>query len=250
MIPTVLAELVTSHQERAVIRVADVFVKVDTDPDRLRREVAALAAAPVPTPVVLWHRPGLPQLLALSLVDGMQLAVLGEPSRRPRSAWHVAGDIARRIHDSTIPAGLDVMSRYRLEDLAALEEWLLSRNVGDRGLVAEHARRARTAASEAADNTFVHGDLQPAHIFLREDGTVSGVIDWADAGVGDPHYDLAVLTVGHSEHLEPVLEGYDRPVDRDLIRGFWSWRRLGSVRWMIEHGFDPTGDINALRHTD
>jgi NAD(P)-dependent dehydrogenase (short-subunit alcohol dehydrogenase family) len=27
-----------------------------------------------------------------------------------------------------------------------------------------------------------------------------------------------------------------RGFDRDRIAGYWSWRRLGSVRWMLEHG--------------
>ncbi|HUF33452.1 MAG TPA: phosphotransferase [Acidimicrobiales bacterium] len=88
--------------------------------------------------------------------------------------------------------------------------------------------------------------FQVAHIFITTDTEIAGVIDWGDTGIGDRHYDLAVLTVGHDEHLEAVLDGYGLAVDRDRICGYWSWRRLGSVRWMLEHGYDADGDISAL----
>ena len=75
-----------------------------------------------------------------------------------------------------------------------------------------------------------------------------GVIDWADACQGDALFDLAVLTVGFEERLEDVLRGYgDDGVDRDVIRGWWAYRRLASVPWMVEHGFDASGDIAVLR---
>jgi hypothetical protein len=52
-------------------------------------------------------------------------------------------------------------------------------------------------------------------------------------------YDLASLTLGHEERLGDVIAGYGAGVDRDVIRGWWSLRSLGAVRWLIEHGFDP-----------
>lgn len=122
----------------------------------------------------------------------------------------------------------------------------VSHDLAPRAVVVEHARRARAARDSAATEAFVHGDLQPAHVFVTDDNKVAGVIDWGDAGVGDPHYDLAVLTVGHTERLEALIAGYDADVDVERIRGYWSWRRLGSVRWMIEHGFDASGDVAAL----
>lgn len=51
------------------------------------------------------------------------------------------------------------------------------------------------------------GDLQPDHVFVSED-QVTGIIDWSSAGAGDPPHDLAVLTLGHPEHLDDVLAGY------------------------------------------
>jgi hypothetical protein len=43
------------------------------------------------------------------------------------------------------------------------------------------------------------------------------------------------LTFGHQEHLG------------DVIRAWWSWRSTGAVRWLVEHGFDPSPEIAMLR---
>ncbi len=86
---------------------------------------------------------------------------------------------------------------------------------------------------------FTHGDLQIDHVFVAGD-EVTGVIDWSEASQGDALYDLATLTLGHEKHLGDVIAGYGTDVDRDLIRAWWSLRCLLSVRWLIEHGFDPS----------
>ena len=94
---------------------------------------------------------------------------------------------------------------------------------------------------------FTHGDYQSAHVLVDGD-RVTGVIDWADACPGDAWFDLAVLTVGHPERLDDVIAGYDADaeVDRDVVRGWWAVRKVGSVRWQVEHGFDADGDIAEL----
>jgi hypothetical protein len=62
-------------------------------------------------------------------------------------------------------------------------------------------------------------------------------------------FDLAILTVGHEERLDDVIAGYGAPVDVAGIRGWWALRRLTSIRWMIEHGFNADGDLTALEQT-
>lgn len=243
-----LADVIICHQDRAVVRLGDVFIKADTDRDRSDREAAALSSLSIPMPELLWRRLGPPDLAAIGRVEGTPLALLGQPSPHPPQAWRAAGRLARQIHEADIPQRLAVPSRYRLDDLGELEAWLTRRGLADAAVIEEHSKRARTAFASARTDHLVHGDLQAAHIFIDDDGEVRGIIDWSDAGVGDPHYDLAVLTVGHEEHLESVLEGYGMTTDLDRILGYQSWRRLGSVRWMVEHGFDPSGDIAALTH--
>ena len=60
------------------------------------------------------------------------------------------------------------------------------------------------------------------------------------ASQGDALYDLAILTLGHEEHLGDVVAGYGTDVDLDVIRAWWSLRSLRVARWLIEHGFDPS----------
>ena len=110
--------------------------------------------------------------------------------------------------------------------------------------IAEAALRPWTPA-------FTHGDLQIAHVFLDGD-EVTGIIDWSEAGQGDALYDLATFTLGHEEHLDDVIAGYGTDVDLDLdvIYAWWSFRSLLAVRWLIEHGFDPSApgcEIDVLR---
>ena len=50
-------EVVVAHNERATLRVGDVFLKIDADQTRTDVEVEAMAIAPVPTPEVLWRKP-------------------------------------------------------------------------------------------------------------------------------------------------------------------------------------------------
>jgi hypothetical protein len=51
--------------------------------------------------------------------------------------------------------------------------------------------------------------------------------------------------LAHEAHLGDVVAGYGIGV----IRAWWSLRGLRAVRWLVEHGFDPSspGRI-AARH--
>ena len=79
---------------------------------------------------------------------------------------------------------------------------------------------------------------------------VTGVVEWSEAGQGEALYGLATLTLGHQEHLDDVVAGYGTEVDLDVVRGWWSWRSLVAVRWLVEHGFDPSlpgFEVDVLR---
>jgi aminoglycoside phosphotransferase (APT) family kinase protein len=241
MVQVANVEVIVSHHERATVRVGDVFLKIDGDDGRLDVEVGAMRLAPVPTPEIRWRRPN---VLALGRVGGEELGLPGVESTASPAAWAAAGAAARALHAAPLPPwpgwSLDEF-RGHLGDACT---WLL-----DRGVVPPDVVHAHRALAEIAIRpwtpVFTHGDYQSAHVFVDGD-TVSGIIDWADACQGDALYDLAVLTAGHGERLDDVERGYGADLDRDVIRGWWSFRRLASVRWMTEHGFDPVGDIAAL----
>ena len=238
-------ELVVAHHERATLRVGDVFLKIDADQARTDIEVEAMAMAPVPTPEILWRKP---PVLALAALRGLALGHLGEPSTASPRAWAAMGATARTLHDAPLPPwpgwSIDELGS-RLEGECA---WLLSNDVLPSDVVRRN-RRLAEAALRPWTPVFIHGDLQVDHVFVDGD-RVTGVVDWSDACQGDALFDLAVLTLGHEEHLDDVVAGYGTDIDLGVIRAWWSLRSLLAVRWLVEHGFGtPEGypEIAVLR---
>jgi hypothetical protein len=159
-------------------------------------EVEAMAMAPVPTPEILWRKP---PVLALAAVGGTALGHLGEPSTASPAAWAAAGAAMRTLHDAPLPPwpgrSLDELAS-RLDGEC---EWLVANDVLPAELVTPNRQLAETA-------------LRP------------------EASQGDALFDVAILTLGHKEHLGDVVAGYGTDVDRDLIRAWWSLRCLTNVR--------------------
>ena len=60
-------EVVVAHNERATLRVGDVFLKIDADQTRTDVEVEAMAIAPIPTPEVLWRKPPVLAVAAVAI---------------------------------------------------------------------------------------------------------------------------------------------------------------------------------------
>jgi aminoglycoside phosphotransferase len=218
-------EVVVAHHERAILRVGDVFLKIDADQTRTDVEVEAMAMAPIPTPEVLWRKP---PVLALAAVGGTALGRLGELSTASPAAWAAAGAAARVLHDAPLPPwpgpSLDEIASH----LDGECEWLAAFGVLPTDLVTRN-RRVAEAALRPWTHVFVHGDLQVTYVFVDGD-KITGVIDWSEAGQGDALYDLASLMLGHEEHLGDVVAGYGTDVDLDVIRAWWSLRSLRAVR--------------------
>ncbi|RPE38893.1 phosphotransferase family enzyme [Streptomyces sp. Ag109_O5-1] len=238
-------EVVVAHSERATLRVGDVFLKVDVDQARVDVEVEAMTLAPVPTPEVLWRKP---PVLAIAALPGTTLGSLGGPSTGSPAAWAAAGAAIRKLHDAPLPPwpgrGLDELAA-ELDDECEL---LVTNGVLPADLVTRN-RQVAEAALRPWTPAFTHGDLQIAHVFVDGD-EVTGIIDWSEASRGDALYDLATFTLGHEEHLDDVIAGYGTDVDLDVIRAWWSLRSLLVVRWLTEHGFDPSApgcEVDVLR---
>ena len=229
------AEVIIAHSEWATLRVGDVYLKIDADQTRTEVEVEAMALAPIPTPEVLWRKP---PVLALAVLTGTALSRVGEPSTASWAAWAAAGAAVRILHDAPLPPwpgkNLDEVTS-RLDGEC---EWLVTNGVLPIDVVTCN-RRIGKAALRPWTPVFTHGDLQIAHVFADGD-EITGVIDWSDAGQGGALFDLAILTLGHEEHLDDVVAGYGADVDLDVIRAWWSLRSLVAGRWLIEHGSDPS----------
>jgi len=88
--------------------------------------------------------------------------------------------------------------------------------------------------------TFVHADLGPAHI-LRRESSVSGVIDWSDARLGDPALDFAWLLHGTGPAFSDALLGaYSGTETGPAFRArALFYHRVGpwhEVLWGVKHG--------------
>jgi Ser/Thr protein kinase RdoA (MazF antagonist) len=234
-------EVVVAHHERATLRIGDVFLKIDADQTRSDVEVEAMAIAPIPTPEVLWRKP---PVLALAALPGTALGRLGRPSTSSPAAWAAAGAAARTLHHAPLPPWAGRSIDQFAAELDRECEWLVVNDVLPTDVVTRKRRVAETALRPWTP-VFMHGDLQVAHVFVDGD-EVTGVLDWSEACRGDALFDLAILTLGHEEHLGDVIAGYGSDVDLDVIRAWWSMRNLRAIRWLVEHGFDPSPEVALL----
>ncbi len=231
-------EVVLANNDRVTLRAGGVFLKVDADQTRADREVEAMTLAPVPTPKILWREP---PVLALAALAGSTIGRLGEPSMTSPSVWAAAGAAIRTLHDAPLPPWPGPDSDDRASRLGIECDWLLANEVLSPEVVS-HNRDLAEAALQSTTLAFIHGDLHLEHVFADGD-EITGIIDWSEAGPGDPLFDLASFTLGHDEHLDDVLTGYGAEIDRDLIRSWQSLRCLTAVRWLIENGY---GDVDDL----
>ncbi len=70
--------------------------------------------------------------------------------------------------------------------------------------------------SREAARVLVHGDLGCGHQLAGADGHLAGVIDWGDALIADPAYDLAALLANCPRGFaERVIDAYEGPASRD-----------------------------------
>ncbi|MGW1980495.1 aminoglycoside phosphotransferase family protein [Streptomyces sp. NPDC001889] len=100
------------------------------------------------------------------------------------------------------------------------------------------------------EEVLLHNDLKGEHLLVTPEGRISGVIDWADAALGDPAEDIAGLSlaVGAPAALRiAVRAGYGAPAG---LRGL----RLARADTLIRlcdrlHGTDdsPLGLLRAQR---
>jgi aminoglycoside phosphotransferase (APT) family kinase protein len=235
-------DVVLVNNDRVTVRVGDVFLKIDTDPDRSAREVDAMRLAPVPTPEVLWRTP---PVLALARVPGTRLDEPGRPSVAPPAAWAAVGETIRRLHDAPLPPwSRPYTNGARWESVEALEasldeecDWLVTHRILPADVVDRNRIRARSVLRPWRP-VFIHGDLHIEHVLIDGD-TVTGVLDWSEAAPGDAAFDLASLTLAHPDRLGDLLAGYGDEVDRDRIGAWWSYRCLTAVRWLTENGYGP-----------
>ncbi|MGH3734202.1 MAG: phosphotransferase enzyme family protein [Micromonosporaceae bacterium] len=263
--PVVVETVIVAHHERVVFTTRGpdgrlVVVKADTDTARLSREYDAMAAASragLPVPDVVDHvHCGGPALLVTGHVPGGALDDTG-----CGAGWRHAAGLLRRLHDhADPPATLSIPGNG--SDWWALFRWWVDHEVDTckgRGLVGrEVLSRLRPCLLEAFTGqqppplVMLHGDCRPEHWLIRS-GTVTAVIDFGDACLGDPVWELAVMTAWHPARLPALLDGYQPSgAVRQRLNRLWTpyrmMRQLAAVAWMHDHGQDPTTTVTGLAH--
>src|SRR3954454_19478455 len=135
-------EVIVAHDERATLRVGDVFLKVDADQTRTDVEVEAMALAPMPTPEVLWRKP---PVLALAALPGTALGRLGTPPTASAAAWGASGAGARMLHDAPLPPWPGRSLDEVASPLDVECEWLVANDVLPVDMVTRNRQVAEAA---------------------------------------------------------------------------------------------------------
>jgi aminoglycoside phosphotransferase (APT) family kinase protein len=116
-----------------------------------------------------------------------------------------------------------------------------------------HYLDASFAETTGTELCLLHGDCLPDHFFLAPGtGRVTGLIDFGDSVLGDPIWDLAVLTLWDPDKLPFVLDGYqpDEQMQRRmaaLLHPYQLLRHLRAAHWMRDHGYSDEPDLEAAR---
>jgi aminoglycoside phosphotransferase (APT) family kinase protein len=198
-----------------------------------------------------------PQILAFGRIEAadplsafVMRRLAGEPIAACDATWPEVGAHLRRLHEVKVAgfgtladAAEDGRGGYRpahaswsacLESICADTRRLehgsaRAQQVAESLTTALDDHRAELAA--IVDGSLCHGDLKPAHI-LVDDGRLSGVIDWGDAVLADPLWDIARFAHRVDPGLTAALvAGYDPD---GALADALAWRLpLYGALWML-----------------
>jgi aminoglycoside phosphotransferase (APT) family kinase protein len=111
---------------------------------------------------------------------------------------------------STVIAGYETLRRLAEADVVSSED-----------ASALERRLIGAGVPEKPDGRLLNGDFDSTQIFVRDDGTLSGFIDFGDREAGPREWEFSTVLLWDEPLLEGLLAGYEgalgRPVDRDLV---------------------------------
>jgi Ser/Thr protein kinase RdoA (MazF antagonist) len=111
----------------------------------------------------------------------------------------------------------------------------------------------RGQIADVDTGSLLHGDLQVDHILVDpSSGVVTSIIDWGAVSVGDPVWDIAVLSSWAPQVINRLLAGYEpdeafRSRLDELLQMYRACRHVWEYRAGTEDGFDESGRIPILR---
>jgi len=196
-----------------------------------------------------------PAILGVAALDARTSALImprisGTPVEGKDPTLTEVGARLRLLHAETVPrfgvlaeTAWSERGDFTLEHESWLD-YLHAICAGARALAHIDATATRTAEAAAAAidaradafaaidvGSLCHGDLKAAHI-LVDSGRLAGVIDWGDAVVGDPLWDVARYAHrADAESLALLLDGYDP--SRSLASTLAWCLPLYAVLWIL-----------------
>jgi aminoglycoside phosphotransferase (APT) family kinase protein len=151
-------------------------------------------------PFSLWER-----------VFGETLGLVESNSTSRRKTWYAVGEqlalLHSRVRECPDPSGyLDRPEReLRLDNLL---QKMVSREAEDQGLALEVERlleELQPGVLSPAARCFLHGDIHDMNIMCSPDDTLLAILDWGDAGWGDPTLEFAGIPL---EAVPDAMQGY------------------------------------------
>ena len=133
----------------------------------------------------------LQRMHAIDIEEARRAGLIVEPPEQVRATW--AADIAR------VRAEFDVAESLTRR----WETWLADDSYWPRHVVMSH------------------GEMYPAHVLINPDDTITGVLDWTTAKVGDPARDFVF------QKMLGVEAVFEATVDAYVKAGGQVWDRLG-----------------------
>jgi aminoglycoside phosphotransferase (APT) family kinase protein len=217
------------HDDRetaVVIKLPAPGAEPDRD-ERLRMEAALLRYLTAQHPAFAVPRPlgevetGAGLAVVQEWVDGLEVDLRATRFGRGRS-WEFVAELAASIHaiDPEPIRSFVPSYRTRLDHVVSFARRIQEIDEPEARDVEAWIREHLPPNTPAS---LLHGDLLGQNLRRPWDDTGrAGVIDWAEALIGDPAYDLAIVTRGHrkpfgmTNGLARLLEAYNRATGSPL----------------------------------
>ena len=226
-----------------IFATCDVVLRVATDhPDGVVDARTESVAAPVARAAGILT----PQLIAFddtrTLVDrpfSLWERVHGETLGLTKLARHQMADVWRgvgrelarlhlRVRECADPDGyLD--QPVRDQDIGAVVKRLVDAGRVDIGMARRIERlteELRPRVADVIETRFIHDDVHPMNVMCSSSGELLAIIDWGDAGWGDPSLDFAAIPF---DDIPSALEGYEAEAPGLLGRdpeARFAWNKL------------------------